>query len=184
MNARRIPRFALLLCLALAACGGSGGGGGGGGGGNCAPGPGPSYGTFAQNPTAAEAQLAADVVTLVNNERANPANGGPFPALTADANIAKMAFDYSVDMELRGFFAHLNPECEDPGVRLTRAGIPWSAYAENIAQGQVTAADVVSAWMGSPAHRANILNPTLTMIGVGARQAAGGTIWTQVFTTP
>jgi uncharacterized protein YkwD len=182
MTSRPASRFTLLFLLAvapaLAACGGSDGGGGGGGGNNCLAGPGPNYGAFAQNPTAAEAQLAADVVTLVNNERAL-AGVGP---VNVDLVIEKVAFDYSVDMELRAFFDHLNPECEDPGVRLTRAGVVWNTYGENIAQGQLTAAAVMSAWMNSPAHRANILNPAFGRIGVGARQAAGGTIWTQVFT--
>ena len=144
------------------------------------PGPGPNYGTFAQNPTAAEDQLAADVVTLVNNERAI-AGVGP---VTPDAAVAKVAFDYSVDMELRGFFDHFNPECEGPDVRLTRAGIAYGGYAENIAMGQATAAAVMQAWMNSPLHRANILNAQVTKIGVGAREAAGGTIWTQLFTIP
>jgi uncharacterized protein YkwD len=180
MHLRSLSWLALVAVLGLGACGG-GGGGGGGGGANCLPGPGPNYGAFPQNATAAELQLAADVLTLVNNERAN--NGG-IPPVAAHAPSAKVAFDYSVDMEQRNFFDHVNPECEDPGVRLTRAGIGWSTYGENIAQGQTTAAQVMTAWMNSPGHRANILNPAFTRMGVGVRQAAGGTIWTQLFSAP
>jgi uncharacterized protein YkwD len=177
MASPRARRFLPVLALiALAACGG--GDGDGGGGGNCLAGPGPNYGAFAQNPTAAETQLAADVVTLVNNERAAAA----LNPVVAEAPIAKMAFDYSVDMQMRGFFDHVNLECEGLDVRLARAGIPYVLAAENIAQGQVSAADVMQAWMNSPAHRANILNGQLTKIGVGAVQAGGTTTWTQVFT--
>ena len=39
-------------------------------------------------------------------------------------------------------------------------------------------------FMASPGHRANILNPAFTRLGVNVYQAAGGTLWTQVFTAP
>jgi uncharacterized protein YkwD len=179
MHLRSLSWIALVAVVGLGACGG--GGGGGGGNASCLPGPGPNYGSFPQNPTAAELQLAADVLTMVNTERAN--NGG-IPPVSAHAASAKVAFDYSIDMVARNFFDHINPECEDPGVRLTRAGIGWSTYGENIAQGQTTAAQVMTAWMNSPGHRANILNPAFTRLGVGASQAGGTTTWTQLFTAP
>src|SRR5580658_10969592 len=40
------------------------------------------------------------------------------------------------------------------------------AVSENIAMGQLSAAEVVQAWMNSPGHRANILNPEHRRIGV------------------
>jgi len=40
------------------------------------------------------------------------------------------------------------------------------AYGENIAFGYSSAAEVVAAWMNSPGHRANILSPFFTEIGV------------------
>lgn len=39
--------------------------------------------------------------------------------------------------------------------------------AENIAAGQPSAQAVFDAWMNSPGHRANIMNPSYTMIGMG-----------------
>lgn len=50
-------------------------------------------------------------------------------------------------------------------------------YAENVAHGYRTPAAVVSAWMNSRGHRANILNGRYTEIGVGN----SGTFWTQTF---
>lgn len=61
-------------------------------------------------------------------------------------------------------------------------GIRFSAAGENIAQGQATPQVVVTAWMNSPGHRANILSTNFTEIGVG--YAAGGSgrhYWTQMF---
>lgn len=58
------------------------------------------------------------------------------------------------------------------------------AWAENVASGQQPN-QVVAAWMNSPGHRANILNPRYTEIGVGfARDASGRSYFTQNFHQP
>jgi uncharacterized protein YkwD len=59
----------------------------------------------------------------------------------------------------------------------------WSALGENIAGGYPTADAVVAGWMASPGHRANILSPRFTEMGVGRVTAAGtyGTYWAQEF---
>jgi uncharacterized protein YkwD len=57
-----------------------------------------------------------------------------------------------------------------------------AAVAENIAMGQNSSAEVINAWMNSSGHRANILNPSYTRIGVAAYTTPGGTIyWCQQF---
>lgn len=44
------------------------------------------------------------------------------------------------------------------------------------------AATIHAGWMDSPGHRANILNPNYTQIGIGYAVDASGTAWaTQVF---
>jgi uncharacterized protein YkwD len=59
----------------------------------------------------------------------------------------------------------------------TSAGV-----AENIAMGQNSSSEVITAWMNSSGHRANILNPGYTRIGVAAYVTPGGTIyWCQQF---
>jgi uncharacterized protein YkwD len=56
------------------------------------------------------------------------------------------------------------------------------AVGENIAMGQNSSAEVVNAWMHSSGHRANILNPGYTRIGVAAFTTPDGTIfWCQQF---
>lgn len=58
----------------------------------------------------------------------------------------------------------------------------YTAWGENIAYGYNTAQAVVTAWMNSPGHRANILSPNYTQIGVAlATDAAGRVFWTQEF---
>jgi uncharacterized protein YkwD len=57
-----------------------------------------------------------------------------------------------------------------------------AAVAENIAMGQRNSSEVLNAWMNSSGHRANILNPGHTRIGVAAYTTPEGTIyWCQQF---
>jgi uncharacterized protein YkwD len=58
----------------------------------------------------------------------------------------------------------------------------FRTWGENIAYGQSTPQAVVTAWMNSAGHRANILNCRFTQIGVGAQTDSGGRIyWAQDF---
>ncbi|UGY93816.1 CAP domain-containing protein [Streptomyces gobiensis] len=128
-----------------------------------------------QTPDAAES-TAAQVLTLVNQERAK---AGCQP-VTADAQLAKLAGDFSEDMAVRGFFSHTDPDGKSPWDRADAAGIS-NLGAENIARGQANAQSVMDAWMNSPGHRANILNCDYKTLGVGAHFAPGGPWWTQNF---
>jgi len=171
----RIERIALaaatlavvsLVCLALTACGG--GGGGGGGPSTTFPPP-----TTPPAPTAQELQFAAQVLSLVNSERVSR---GIAPVAN-DADAAEAAFGHAFDMADRGYFDHFNPEGEDPGDRMTRAGVSWSTWGENIARGQQSPAEVMTAWMNSPDHRANILSAAFSRLGVGCYIGSGGGPW-------
>jgi uncharacterized protein YkwD len=48
------------------------------------------------------------------------------------------------------------------------AGCSATRAAENIGRGNITSATQVNLWMASAGHRANILDPALTQIGVGS----------------
>jgi uncharacterized protein YkwD len=115
------------------------------------------------------------VLALVNAERAAAGCG----ALSADGGLASVARAHSEDMRDRGYFDHVNLDGLDPFDRADRAGV--SARAENIAWGQRDAAEVMESWMTSAGHRANILNCSLTRLGVGVAQGSGGPWWTQLF---
>lgn len=164
-----VRAVASLLLLALAACGGGGGDG--------APvGPPP----VPPPPTQAELDYASDVLDIVNLERTSRG----LDPVVQDAAAAEAAFGHANDMAVRGFFDHVNPNGEDPGDRLDRAGAAFFGWAENIAQGQSTPSDVLDAWMGSAGHRANILSPSFGRLGVGVRLASGGPHWVQDFLAP
>lgn len=127
----------------------------------------------------AELEMALTVLDLVNVERANEG----LPALTWDDDAAEVAYAHSVDMDVRGYFDHTNPDGQKPWDRLSAAGVPWSTAGENIAMGYATPEAVMVAWMNSPGHRDNILREGFTHLGIGVHDN-GSIWWTQVFLRP
>ncbi|MFD9191110.1 CAP domain-containing protein [Streptomyces phaeochromogenes] len=124
------------------------------------------------------AQTAAEVVTLTNAERAR---AGLRP-LAVDTLLTNAAQAHSADMVARAFYSHTSPDGSEPWHRAAAAGSTRRTIGENIACGQRSAAEVVQGWMDSPGHRANILKPAFTHIGVGfAGGGSAGTYWTQLF---
>jgi len=121
-----------------------------------------------------------DVYARVNQERSIRG----LYAYAPNETLANAARDHSLDMGNRVYFAHETPEGITPGDRITAAGYIWNAYAENIAAGQTSPAEVMEAWMNSPGHRANILDTRCCDLGVGYAQVAGSPYthyWTQNF---
>ncbi len=125
--------------------------------------------------------FAYQVLELTNQQRIN---AGLSP-LAWSEELAAVAAAHSRDMALRGFFDHTNPDGLSPFDRMKQAGLSYRRAAENIAAGQRTPEEVVNGWMNSAGHRANILNPQLTHLGVGYYAGGSyGTYWTQCFMTP
>lgn len=116
------------------------------------------------------------VAELVNIERQK--NG--LAPLTLDSAMSNVARIKSKDMADNNYFAHQSPTYGSAGNMLTQFGIKWSAWGENIAAGQRTPEEVVNAWMNSEGHRANILSPNFSRIGVGYVNS-GRPHWTQMF---
>lgn len=118
------------------------------------------------------------VVELVNVERQKSG----LSALKLDSSMANVARMKSKDMADNNYFAHQSPTYGSAGDMLSKFGIKWSAWGENIASGQKTPEAVVTAWMNSPGHRANILSTNFGRIGVGYVTNSNGTpYWTQMF---
>ncbi|MEV5429417.1 CAP domain-containing protein [Streptomyces sp. NPDC052701] len=126
--------------------------------------------------TSAEAVAGAEVLRLVNEERAKV---GCSPVAASSA-LTGLAQDFSEDMAARGFFDHTDPDGATPWDRAEKAGITGLG-GENIARGQADAQAVMDAWMNSPGHRANILNCDFKTLGVGVHFGSGGPWWTQNF---
>jgi uncharacterized YkwD family protein len=117
-----------------------------------------------------------EVVRLTNVERQKQ---GLKPLTASNSALSKSAMAKSNDMSSNNYFSHQSPTYGSPFEQMKTFGITYNYAAENIAQGQKTPSEVVTAWMNSSGHRANILNPNLTQIGVG--YASKGSYWTQQF---
>ncbi|MFI6409600.1 CAP domain-containing protein [Streptomyces sp. NPDC050548] len=124
------------------------------------------------------AQTAVKVVELTNRERTR---AGLSP-LAVDPLLTAAAQAHSTDMVARAFYSHTSPDGSQPWDRAAAAGSRRRTIGENIACGQRSPAEVVEGWMNSPGHRANILKPDFTHIGIGfAGGGQMGTYWTQLF---
>ncbi|MFJ5310181.1 CAP domain-containing protein [Streptomyces sp. NPDC088350] len=124
------------------------------------------------------ARTAAQVVESTNGERARAG----LPPLAVDPLLATAAQAHSTDMVARAFYSHTSPDGSQPWDRAAAAGSRRRTIGENIACGQRSPAEVVEGWMNSPGHRANILKPDFTHIGIGfAGGGQMGTYWTQLF---
>jgi uncharacterized YkwD family protein len=125
--------------------------------------------------------LELRVVELVNKERVSRG----LQPLANNWQLQRVARYKSADMLNKKYFSHTSPTYGSPFNMMENFGITFSSAGENIAMGQRTPEEVVNAWMNSPGHRANILSPTYTQIGVGyAKGSTGMTYWTQMFIKP
>ncbi|MGX4600509.1 CAP domain-containing protein [Faecalimicrobium sp. JNUCC 81] len=119
-----------------------------------------------------------EVVDLVNVERTKR---GLSP-LTLDSKVSDVATKKSQDMINKNYFDHNSPTYGSPFDMMKQFGVSYRAAGENIAMGQRSPKEVVTAWMNSEGHRKNILNSSFTKIGVGVAQKSNGTLyWTQMF---
>ncbi len=120
---------------------------------------------------------AEEVADLVNEQRT--ANG--LSELTLDETLTEAAMERAE--ECAESFSHTRPDGTSFFTILSEYGISYTAAGENIAMGSKTASDVMTLWMNSSGHAANILNTKYTKIGVGYYKASNGsTYWVQLFT--
>jgi uncharacterized protein YkwD len=110
------------------------------------------------------------VVVLINQERTDRG----LPALGNNSSLQLAARRHSEDMACNDFFSHTGSDGSTLSSRLLAAGYSYSWAAENIAassSSNFSAQAVVSVWMNSPGHKANILSENVTQLGVGFRYA-------------
>lgn len=131
-------------------------------------------------------RVRAAMLARVNAERKR---AGVRP-LAANSRLDQAAQRHAADMLARRYFAHQSPEGSTVRERSRSAGYDWREIGENIAEGQLTVAEVMDSWMHSPGHRRNLLDPGFRELGVGVALGRGGTgesgfqvEWVQAFGT-
>jgi len=147
------------------------------------------------HPTRANAaRVQAAVVCLVNSQRAL----ARLPLLRVNRTLRAAASIHGLQLVHSGDFSHYGPSGSSPLSRARAAGYRpcrgrGCLVGENLAwavRASATPAAVVSGWMSSPDHRANILRPDFRDTGVSVipmtptRSRVRGATYTQDFGAP
>ncbi len=132
-------------------------------------------------PSATADLTSGEVVRLTNEARVQ--NG--IKPLATNRTLAIGAQYKADDMLEKQYFAHISPQKVSPWFWFKKAGYAYSAAGENLAIDFTTAGDVVEAWLASPGHRKNLLNPNYKDIGVsvdtGPMNGVSSTVVVQFF---
>lgn len=126
--------------------------------------------------SAALALNEGDIVRYTNDERASE---GLLP-LSINRNLTAIAKVKAADMIEKQYFAHVSPSGVDVADLSEVYGYHYLNIGENLALGDfVSSREVVTGWMNSPGHRANIMNKSYKEIGVAALvgKYEGYTVW-------
>ncbi len=118
------------------------------------------------------------LLEMVNEERTERG----LASLDFEPQLKEIARAHTTDMMVRRFFAHVNPDGEEPADRVARshrrlvgtsAENIWRGSRSDIPGDRETAKQIMNSLMNSPGHRANILAEDLTHLGVGVSREPG-----------
>lgn len=108
--------------------------------------------------------------------------------LTENQMLATAARAKAADMFAEQYWAHTSPEGKQPWDFMQEAEYRYTSAGENLARDFMLTTDMMDAWMNSPTHRANIVNPNYREIGVavvnGTLQGVETTLVVQMFGRP
>jgi len=104
-----------------------------------------------------------EVIRLTNVQREQ---NGLLP-LTENSTLSEAALAKGNDMLAKGYWAHFAPDGTSPWSFFLKFGYKYQYAGENLARDFPDASSAVTAWMNSPSHKENILNPNYKEIGIG-----------------
>lgn len=113
----------------------------------------------------------------LHNDARHDAGCGP---LHLDSKLDKAAEGKADDMARFSYMSHTNHDGSFFDKRITKTGYDWSTVGENIGEGFSSASSVMTAWLNSPEHRANILKCAYTQVGFGEKDG----YWSAEFARP
>ena len=137
--------------------------------------------TTALSPQTAISPFEQEMFTRVNDYRVSQGLG----KLLLDARLVKAAKGHNDLMSAMDTMSHQLPgelPLANPGNnddRYDAVNYDWNFAAENVAAGYQTPSAVMTGWINSPGHKANILTTSARDIGVAYNP--NGNYWTQNF---
>ena len=138
-------------------------------------------------------EAGQQILAEVNRARARPQTCGdrvfaPAPPVAWNRRLGLAALGHSSNMAQGHYFSHQEKDGSMVADRATRSGYAWRLVGENIASGNRTPQEAVAAWLDSPGHCANIMNPGFTEMGaayaINPENENRTAYWTQVFARP
>ena len=95
----------------------------------------------------------------------------PAPPLTWNDDLEDAARGHALDMSERNYFSHTSKNGRSVSDRIISAGYGFKGYksyavGENIAQGQMSIAEVMAGWLKSEGHCRNLMNPSFKEVGI------------------
>ncbi len=108
----------------------------------------------------------ATLIELTNKDRAVQ----ELPPLVASKALEAAANLKVHDMVNNNYFAHTSPSGISPWHWFAQANYKFLYAGENLAVNFSESSDVEEAWLNSPLHRANVLSPNFTEIGIATRE--------------
>jgi uncharacterized protein YkwD len=129
-------------------------------------------------------RVAAEMLSRVNDVRRRAG----LPPLAPNPLLDRISQEHAEDMLARSYFGHRTPEGLGPSER-ARADGYRPGIGENLVEQRFSVEEALEAWLGSPDHRRNILDPGCRTLGVGLAVGAGydaapggyRVIWVQSF---
>lgn len=109
---------------------------------------------------------ASGVFALSNKERFDEG----VDQLSLNPLLMRAAQLKAEDMAEEAYYAHVSPDGETPMHWLDKVGYKYQYVGENLTANILDEEAVVSAWMGSPGHRRNLLDPKFEHMGVGVAE--------------
>lgn len=129
--------------------------------------------------------ITIDEVVRATNEQRVAAG---LPALKYNEKLADAARRKAANMFAENYWAHISPSGKSPWVWFGEAGYRYTFAGENLAKDFGDTGRMISAWMASPTHRDNIVNPKYQEIGLavvpGTLQGADTVLVVQLFGAP
>ncbi len=130
------------------------------------------------------ARIAAEMLARVNDVRRRSG----LPPLAPNPLLDRISQEHAEDMLLRSYSGHSTPEGFSPSDRARAEGYR-AGIGENIVEQRFSTQEALDAWLGSPGHRRNILDPGCREMGLGIAlgggydAAPGGyrVVWVQSF---
>lgn len=124
-----------------------------------------------------QAPVDTSFAGMLNGVRAD---NGSAP-LNYDARLGRAAQAHANDMLAMGLMTHTGSDASNAGQRITREGYQWRTWGENVARGQQTEASVLNAWVNSPGHQRNNVNPNFEDFALAKAGSGSHLYWALVF---